>query len=89
MDDAPTFAEIADCLLELVWHEQALDAIAAPFMRHLPPAPGVTDAYARLQRRMALIAQAQRLFAAMAPREAEHRALLAPNLKPNLEPNSE
>jgi len=73
----PSFAEIADGLLELVRHDAIMNEIAEPFMAGLPPeARGVADAHAKWQRRMMLAAEAQRLLAQMAPREAEHRALL-------------
>jgi hypothetical protein len=73
----PTFAEIAEELLELVRHDARMEVIAAPFMERLPVrAHGITDAHAKWRRRMALLAEAQRLLDLMAPREAEHRALL-------------
>lgn len=71
----PTFAEIAEELLELVRHDARMNAIAEPFMASLPDrARGIADAHARWRRRMALLAEAQRLLSAMAPHE--DRALL-------------
>jgi hypothetical protein len=71
----PTFKEIADELLEWLHHDARLNEIAEPFMAGLPiPVPGVSDAWRKMQRRAVLFAEAQRVFAAMAPREAEFRA---------------
>lgn len=78
MVEEPTFAEISDALLELVRHDARMNEIAEPFMAGLPQeARGVIDAHAQWRRRMVLLAHGQRLLVLMAPREAEHRALIA------------
>ena len=73
----PTFAEIAEALLDLGRHDSRLIEIAETFMAGLPTsALGVIDAHARWREQMARVAEGSKLFADMAPREAEHRALL-------------
>lgn len=73
----PTFAEISAALLELVRHEAACQEIAEPFMASLPVhAPGIEHAHKMLQRRLVLMAEAQRLFALMVPKELEIRGIL-------------
>jgi hypothetical protein len=76
MAGEPDFAEIAAELLEWLRYDARLNEIAEPFMAGLPHTPGVTDAWKKMQRRAVAFAEAQRIFAAMAPREAEHRALI-------------
>jgi hypothetical protein len=73
----PSFAEIAEALLELVRHDARMNAIVEPFMAGLPEwAPGMRNAHRQWQRRMVLLAFAQRYFVAMVPNEEAHRALM-------------
>lgn len=80
MAGEPNFGEIAAELLEWLRHDACLNEIAEPFMAGLPvPVPGVTDTWKKMQRRAVVFAEAHRLLSAMAPREAEHRALMKPH----------
>lgn len=73
----PTFAEIAAALAEEVAYLAGPAALIDPLAATLPdPAPGVEWALAAFRRHLVLMVAAQRLLAAMAPREGEHRALL-------------
>jgi hypothetical protein len=72
----PCFGAIASALLEQVRHEAACEKFAEPFMRALPSsAPGLHHAHRMFQRRLVLMAEAQRLFAQMAAHEVEIRIL--------------
>lgn len=76
--EPPCFGPIADALLEQIRHEASCQAIAEPFMRGLPPlCRGVIDSHRLLQRRLVLMAEAQRLFAIMAPFEHAIRGVAA------------
>jgi hypothetical protein len=77
----PCFKLIADALLEQVRHEASCQAIVEPFFTHMPvAAPGMLNAHKLLQRRLVLMAEAQRLFEIMAPYEdaIRHLAQVAP-----------
>lgn len=74
--EPPCFKLMADALLEQVRHEASCQAIAEPFMRGLPAsAPGVQHSFQMLQRRLVLMAEAQRLLELMAPYEDAIRTL--------------
>lgn len=76
--EAGCFEFIAEALLEQVRHDAACEAVMEPFFNDLPKltfAPGIVDAHKAVQRRMVLMAEAQRLFALMAPHEAAIRVL--------------
>ena len=75
MKIAPTFAEIAAGLLEVVHHNARLNELSEPLMEGIPVlAPGMRDANAKRLRRTILVVEAQRLVAAMAGWEAAHRS---------------
>lgn len=75
--EPPCFREISDALLEQVRWDIRREAIAEPFMAGFPmPIPGMEHAHLMLQRRLLLIAEAQRLFTLMAPYEWGIRSLV-------------
>lgn len=72
----PTFAAMADALLEQVRHDSRMDGLIEEF--GLAPTyqwPGTQDALRRYRNRLRLIAEAQKQMQQMAPREQLHRWL--------------
>lgn len=76
--EAPCFDFIAEALLEQLRHEAICEAIVEPFFNGIPDlacSQGIRDAHKVVQRRLVLMAEAQRLFALMAPHETAIRSL--------------
>lgn len=84
----PTFAEMRDELIAWVRLDARLNEIAEPFIAGLEvnvpggKVPGITDAWNKMQRRAVVFAAAFKAFDAMAPHEAEHRALMTGGAPP-------
>ena len=80
--EPPCFGLIANALLDHLRYEAACHAITEPFMREVSIHPGMRDAIGRQQQKLVLMAEAQRLFAAMAPHEDVIRKLFSPEEEP-------
>jgi hypothetical protein len=78
----PTFAQVAETLLDIVRHDAAVTAFLEPFMARLPQvSPGIADTARKMQTKMEHVAWAREWLSRMAPREVEHRALITGTVK--------
>ena len=74
----PTFDEIADEFADFRQGEARLNELADIFITKMAQdSPGVRHSVMQMRHRQFLFYKAEELFRKMAPREAEHRALMA------------